>query len=60
MPWFVLFEIPPKTAHGVWERRGLSSLAQSKEEAIEEVKTALSEKYGAVHFVDIFQYRENQ
>lgn len=61
MPWFVVFEIAPPNAFGIWERRGLSSGAETKEAAIDEVREALFRQgCGPLHLKDVFQYRENE
>lgn len=61
MVWFICFEIAPPNAFGVWERRGLSSGAESRDDAIEEVRAALMAKgFGPLHLFDVFQYEENQ
>ena len=61
MVWFVCFDIAPMTAFGIWERKGMSSLASTQDEAIAEVKAAMEKKYGdGITLVDVFQYSENQ
>lgn len=61
MVWFVCFEVAPPTAFGIWERRGLSSGAESREDAIAEVREALTvEGLCPLRLFDVFQYEENQ
>ena len=61
MVWFVCFDITPATAFGIWERKGMSSLASTKDEAIAEVKSTMEKKYGeGLTLIDVFQYSENQ
>jgi hypothetical protein len=61
MLWFVCFEIAPKNAFGIWERKGMTSFESSKDDAIAEITPAMVKKYGArIRLVDVFQYEENE
>ncbi|HSG62959.1 MAG TPA: hypothetical protein VLA24_16160 [Pseudomonadales bacterium] len=60
MPWFVCFDVAPATGHGVWQRIGLSSIADSAEDAVAEVRAAMAVKHGPLgEPADVFQYQEN-
>jgi hypothetical protein len=61
MPWFVCFDIAPPTAHGVWQRLGMSSTADSANAAVAEIRAAMSAKHGfdVGQPADVFQYQEN-
>ena len=61
MQWFVCFEIAPKTAFGIWERKGMTSTKSSRDDAIAEVTPSMVEKYGEeIRVVDVFQYQEKE
>lgn len=61
MPWFVCFDVAPATAHGVWQRIGLSSTAITAEDAVAEVSAAMAVKHGPLGApADVFQYKENE
>jgi hypothetical protein len=61
MLWFVCFEIAPKNAFGIWERKGMTSQKSSKDDAIAEITHDMAEKYGpGIRLVDVFQYEESE
>lgn len=62
MPWFVCFDFPPATAFGVFERRGNSYSAETREEAIQLAIEYWSSRGIDVsrYRVDSFQYHENE
>jgi len=60
MPWFVLFEARQRGAIGDFERRGLSVSADSKNDALDQAREALTKQGFEVRFpVDVYQYQEN-
>ena len=60
MPWFVLFEARQQGAIGIFEQRGLSVSADSKDDALNQVREALTKQGFEVRFpVDAYQYQEN-
>lgn len=61
MPWFVLYEARQQGAIGIFEHRGLSVSAESKDDALIQVREALNKQGFEVRFpVKVFQYEENE
>jgi len=60
MPYFVCFDIAPPTAFGVWGRLGMSSTAETADDAILEVRASMTAKHGPLgEPADVYQYQEN-
>jgi hypothetical protein len=60
MPWFVLFEIRRIGSIGVFERKGLSVLADSAESALSQARESLNKQGFEVRFpINVYQYSEN-
>jgi hypothetical protein len=60
MPWFVLFEARPQGNIGIFEKRGLSVSADSKDDALIQAREALKKRGFEVRFpVEVYQYQEN-
>jgi hypothetical protein len=61
MPWFVVFEVRQQGAIGIFDKRGLSVSAESKDDALTQAREALTKKGFEVRFpVDVYQYQENE
>ncbi len=60
MPWFVVFEVRQQGAIGIFDKRGLSVPAESKDDALNQVRETLTQQGFEVRFpVNVYQYQEN-